>query len=74
MALSHSSGKMKVKVAPFPSLLFSPFIMPPCDSMMYLDIYNPRPVPLLDLVMNLGNSLVEHPNLPQPVFLTLTTA
>jgi hypothetical protein len=54
--LSHSSGKMKVNVAPLSSLLFSPFIIPPCDSMMYLDIYNPRPVPLSDLVMNLVNS------------------
>jgi hypothetical protein len=39
-------GSLKVNVAPFPSLLFSTQILPPCASIMLLEMNSPRPVPV----------------------------
>jgi hypothetical protein len=38
-------GNVKPKVAPMPLALFSAQILPPWASIMFLEIYNPRPVP-----------------------------
>ena len=39
-------GSLKVNVAPFPSLLLSAQILPPCASIMLLEMNSPRPVPV----------------------------
>jgi hypothetical protein len=36
---------VKVNVAPFPSLLFSPHILPPWASTIFFEIKSPNPVP-----------------------------
>jgi hypothetical protein len=45
-------GSLKVNVAPFLSLMFSAQILPPCASIMLLEMNNPRPVPVWDLLVN----------------------
>ena len=50
------SGRLKVMVAPFPVLLFSAHILPSCASIMFLQIYRPRPVPEVESVINLSNN------------------
>ena len=54
--------------------LFSAHILPPCASMILLDIYRPRPVPpLSDFEANLANSLGNtSESIPIPVSLTDT--
>jgi hypothetical protein len=46
-----------VNVAPLPSVLLVAYSSPPCASIIFLEIYRPNPVPLLDLVANFENSL-----------------
>ena len=48
---------MNVKVAPFPSELFSAHILPPWASMMLFDMNRPRPVPTKDFEANFEKSL-----------------
>ena len=43
-----ANGKLKANVAPIPSLLFSAQILPPCPSIMFLEINSPKPVPWND--------------------------
>jgi len=66
-------GSLKVNVAPFPSLLFSAQILPPCASIMLLEMNSPRPVPVWDLVVNFVKSLdMISGSIPEPVSLTDT--
>src|ERR671910_205306 len=57
------SGRVNVNFAPVVSLLLllllvsSIQILPPCASSILLEMYNPRPTPFCDLVMNLSNNL-----------------
>ena len=70
----QSLGKLNEKVAPFPSRLFSAHIFPPCVSIMFLDIYNPSPVPIADLEANFVNNLGNiSGSMPVPKSFTLTT-
>ena len=65
---------VNVKVAPLPSRLFSAQMLPPCASMIFLEINNPKPVPVSDFVTNLVNSLgMISGSIPCPVSLILTT-
>jgi hypothetical protein len=65
---------VNVKVAPLPSRLFSAQMLPPCASMILLEINNPKPVPVMDFVTNLVNSLgMISGSIPCPVSLILTT-
>jgi hypothetical protein len=48
---------LNVNVAPLPPVLFSAHILPPCASMILLEIYNPNPVPLSDFLVNFVNNL-----------------
>ena len=50
------SGRLKVMVAPFPVLLFSAHILPSCASIIFLQIYRPKPVPEVESVINLSNN------------------
>jgi hypothetical protein len=66
------NGRVKANVAPLPSALFLAHILPPCDSTMYLEIYNPNPVPLSDFVANLENIFGKiSRSIPIPVSLIL---
>jgi hypothetical protein len=49
-------GRLRLKVAPLPSILFSAHIFPPWDSMKFLEINNPKPVPPESVETNLENS------------------
>ena len=50
-------GKVKVIVEPTPSLLLVAQILPPCISIMLLEINNPKPVPpVIVLVANFVKS------------------
>ena len=70
----QSSGRLKLNVAPFPSVLFSAHILPPWASTILLEIYNPRPVPEKDFEANFENSFgIISAWIPEPVSLTLTT-
>jgi hypothetical protein len=52
------TGRLNENVAPLSSALFSAHILPPCASMMLLDIYKPKPVPpLSEFEANFENSL-----------------
>ena len=55
--ISRLIGRLKVKVAPLPSELFSAHILPPCASTIFLEINNPRPVPWNDFDANFENNL-----------------
>jgi hypothetical protein len=67
-------GNLNAKVAPFPSLFLAQ-ILPPCSSIMFLDIYRPKPVPRSDLVANFVNSLgMISLSIQVPVSLTETAA
>ena len=72
------SGKVKLKIAPIlPSLLlsFSAHIFPPCASTTFLEIYNPKPKPSKDFVINFENILGNiSDSIPVPVSLTVTNA
>jgi hypothetical protein len=39
------NGRLKENVAPLPPKLFLPMIVPPCDSIIFLHKYRPKPVP-----------------------------
>src|SRR5215207_10633191 len=61
-------GNVKENVAPFPSLLFLAHILPPCASIIFLQIYRPRPVPEKDLDENLVKSLgIISESTPEPL-------
>jgi hypothetical protein len=45
MEFYQINGKLKLNVVPIPSLLFSAQILAPCASIIFLVIYNPKPVP-----------------------------
>ncbi len=65
-------GNLNEKVAPLSSL-FSPHILPPCASIMLLQIYNPKPVPFSDPVVNFVNNLGSiSATMPEPVSFTET--
>src|SRR6185437_5467953 len=51
-------GRLNANVAPFPSLLFSAHILPPRDSTILFEIYNPSPIPVpfSDFVANFVKS------------------
>jgi hypothetical protein len=56
-------------------LLFSPHILPPCASIIVLQIYNPKPVPLSVPVVNFVNNLGSMwESMPVPVSLIETMA
>src|SRR5215211_1245850 len=68
-----SKGILKVNVAPLLSLLFLAQILPPCASIMLLDMNNPRPVPVWDLLVNFVKSLdTISGSIPVPLSLTET--
>lgn len=52
-----SNGRVNEKVAPLPLELFSAHILPPCASIILLQIKRPSPVPEKDFVANFENSL-----------------
>ncbi len=52
-----AKGSVKENVAPFAPSLFSAHILPPCASIIFLQIYRPRPVPEKDLDENFVKSL-----------------
>src|SRR5918912_1271478 len=55
--------------------LFSAHILPPCASIIFLQIYRPRPVPEKDLEENLVNSLgIISGSTPEPLSHILTIA
>src|SRR5687768_9760074 len=54
---NFSMGRLKVNVAPLPSLLFTAPIFPPWDSTILFARKRPSPVPFADLVANLVKSL-----------------
>jgi hypothetical protein len=50
-------GNVNLNVAPLPSKLFSPQISPPWASTIFLQIYSPNPVPVLESpVVNFENN------------------
>src|SRR5215471_8724546 len=51
-----SNGRLKVNVAPFPSVFSSVLMLPPCASRIFLEMNNPIPVPPEEFVTNLENS------------------
>ena len=68
------TGNVNLNSAPFPSKLFTPHILPPCASIIFLQIYSPKPVPVVEsevanFVNNLDNILSD---IPSPVSFTLT--
>ena len=68
-------GKVKVIVAPTPSLLLVAQILPPCISIILLEINNPKPVPpaIVDLVANFVKSFGNTSEcIPVPVSFMLT--
>jgi hypothetical protein len=69
-------GRLNVKVAPLSSpVLFSAHILPPCASMILLEINNPTPVPPGEVVTNFENIFgIISGRIPEPVSLTLTIA
>jgi hypothetical protein len=72
---SIAKGMLKLKVAPLPSLLFSAHILSPCASTIFLQINNPKPipVPLSDFIANFVNNLGNiSESIPEPVSLMLT--
>src|SRR5918999_2896756 len=74
-AIALPVGSVNENVAPFPSLLFSAHILPPCASIIFLQIYRPRPVPEKDLDENLVKSLgIISGSTPEPLSHTLTIA
>ena len=44
-----STGILKLKVLPIPFWLFDAQILPLCASIMFFEMYSPKPVPLSDL-------------------------
>src|SRR5215208_2132101 len=69
-------GNVKLNIAPLPSESFSAHVLPPCTSIIFLQMYSPNPVPVLESLVvnfenNLGNISFE---IPFPVSLTLTIA
>jgi hypothetical protein len=56
IAFHYTDGKIKLNVAPFPSLLFSAQMVPPCASIILLEICNPKPIPEDESVLNFSNS------------------
>src|SRR5919201_1674956 len=73
--ISLAIGSVNENVAPFPSLLFSAHILPPCASIIFLQIYRPRPVPEKDLDENFVKSLgIISGSTPEPLSHMLTTA
>jgi len=49
--------RLNANVAPFfPSLLFLAHILPPCASIMLLEINSPNPVPVSDFAANFENN------------------
>ena len=68
------AGRLKPNVAPLPLVLFAAHISPPCDSIIFLDRYNPKPIPFSDLVVNFWKSLsLIVGSIPLPVSCILTT-
>src|SRR5436190_10510617 len=68
------NGKLKPNVAPLPLVLFAAHISPPCDSIIFLDRYNPKPIPFSDVVVNFSKSLsLIVGSIPLPVSCILTT-
>ena len=67
-------GKVKVIVAPTPSLLLVAQILPPCISIILLEINNPKPVPPVSvLVANFVKSFGNTSGcIPVPVSFILT--
>ena len=70
---------LKVNVEPTPSLFSSPLlvaqILPPCFSIIFLEINNPKPVPpaIVDLVVNFSKSFGNISEaIPVPVSFMLT--
>ena len=67
-----AKGRLNINSAP-PSWLFLAVIVPPCASMILLEINRPSPVPVADFVANLLNSLgIISASIPEPVSVTLT--
>ncbi len=63
-------GILNVNVAPLlPSSLFPAEMVPPCASIILLEIYNPKPVPpVSDFVANFENNLdIISASIPKPV-------
>ncbi len=51
-------GNVKLNIAPFSPKLFTPHILPPCASTIFLQIYSPKPVPVVGSeVANFVNNL-----------------
>src|SRR5215208_2322486 len=73
-----TTGRVKLKVAPFLSGLFSAHIVPSWASIMLFDMNNPNPVPpasFLDLLANFENNLFNSSeSIPIPVSLTVIMA
>ena len=64
---------VNVKVAPLPSRLFSAQMLPPCASMILLEINNPKPVSSYDFETNIENNLGNiSGSIPVPVSFTVT--
>src|SRR5919198_4444991 len=73
--LWSNNGRLKLKVAPFPSILFSAHILPPWASIILLEINNPNPVPVEDFEVNFVNNRgIISGSIPLPVSFTLTMA
>src|SRR5438067_2480254 len=72
--VSPLKGKLNAKVAPLPFTLFFAHILPLWASMILLEINNPNPVPLSDLVENFVNNLGNiSRSMPLPLSDTYTT-
>jgi hypothetical protein len=55
-------------------VLLAAHISPPCDSIIFLDRYNPKPIPFSDVVVNFSKSLsLIAGSIPLPVSFILTT-
>src|SRR4029078_2829082 len=52
-----SHGKVNENVAPIPFALFFAQILPLWASIIFFVMYNPRPIPFSDMVVNLVNNL-----------------
>jgi hypothetical protein len=52
-----SNGRLTENIAPLPSALFSAHILPPWASIVPLEIKNPDPDPVSELVTNFENNL-----------------
>ena len=67
------NGRLKPNVAPLSLKLFSAHIFPSCASTIFFEIYNPKPVPLLDCVTNFVNIFGNiSEDIPVPVSFIIT--